>query len=67
MEKKLYVVTLEVETLVYAASPAEAREAGRQSMSDDILFPDYWPEDEYPHGSEDRTVGEILAVGEEQA
>ena len=77
-EKKLFVVMLDVQTLVYAASSEEARKLGRQSMSDDLTFanygaedcraheltpgeglPDFWNEDEYPPGSDDRTVREI--------
>lgn len=81
MAKKLYVVTLEVETLVYAASHEEAQRVGRQSMSDDLTMahygaedclahehipgsalPDFWTDDLYPAGSDDRTVKEILDV-----
>lgn len=35
--KKLYVVTLEVETLVYAASPEEARKLGREGIREDVV------------------------------
>lgn len=36
-EKRLYVVSLEVEALVYAASPEEARRLGRDGIREDIV------------------------------